>query len=82
MKMTVRKKLLAGFGLVYVLIALLVGFAYYEISAIDRTYTSVIDNRMPKLVKAKELEVLIQQESSNLRGYLLTGDEALKEHSR
>ncbi|AGT31623.1 chemotaxis protein [Geobacillus genomosp. 3] len=79
MKMTVRKKLLAGFGLVYVLIALLVGFAYYEISAIDRTYTSVIDNRMPKLVKAKELEVLIQQESSNLRGYLLTGDEALKE---
>jgi methyl-accepting chemotaxis protein len=79
MKMTVRKKLLAGFGLVYVLIALLVGFAYYEISAIDRTYTSVIGNRMPKLVKAKELEVLIQQESSNLRGYLLTGDEALKE---
>ncbi|MFC0296748.1 methyl-accepting chemotaxis protein [Geobacillus jurassicus] len=80
MKMTVRKKLLAGFGLVYVLIALLAGFAYYEISVLDRTYTDVLDKRVPKLVNAKELEVLIRREVGSMRGYLLTGDETSREN--
>ncbi len=80
MKMTVRKKLLAGFGLVYVLIALLVGFSYYEISTLDRTYTGVIDKRVTKLVNAKELEVLIRREVGSMRGYLLTGDETSREN--
>lgn len=47
MKLTVRKKLFAGFGLVYVLIALLIGFAYYENSVLDRTYTDVIEKGCP-----------------------------------
>ncbi|MED4974680.1 methyl-accepting chemotaxis protein, partial [Geobacillus thermoleovorans] len=80
MKMTVRKKLLAGFGLVYVLIALLVGFSYYEISTLDRTYTDVIDKRVTKLVNAKELEVLIRREVGSMRGYLLTGDETSRKN--
>ncbi|KQB93934.1 chemotaxis protein [Geobacillus sp. PA-3] len=80
MKMTVRKKLLAGFGLVYVLIALLVGFACYEMSTLDRTYTDVIDNRMPKLVDAKQLEVLIRRQVGSMRGYLLSGDETEREN--
>ncbi|QHN48988.1 methyl-accepting chemotaxis protein [Geobacillus stearothermophilus] len=80
MKMTVRKKLLAGFGLVYVLIALLVGFAYYEISTLDRIYADVTDNRMPKLVNAKQLEVLVRRQVGSMRGYLLTGDETSKEN--
>lgn len=80
MKMTVRKKLLAGFGLVYVLIALLVGFSYYEISTLERTYTDVIDKRVTKLVNAKELEVLIRRQVGSMRGYLLTGDETSKEN--
>ncbi|MED4924308.1 methyl-accepting chemotaxis protein, partial [Anoxybacillus geothermalis] len=80
MKMTVRKKLLAGFGLVYVLIVLLVGFAYYEISTLDRIYTDVTDNRMPKLANAKQLEVLVRRQVGSMRGYLLTGDETSKEN--
>ncbi|KFL14460.1 chemotaxis protein [Geobacillus stearothermophilus] len=80
MKMTVRKKLLAGFGLVYVLIALLVGFAYYEISTLDRIYADVTDNRMPKLANAKQLEVLVRRQVGSMRGYLLTGDETSKEN--
>ncbi|AMX85290.1 chemotaxis protein [Geobacillus subterraneus] len=80
MKMTVRKKLLAGFGLVYVLIVLLVGFAYYEISTLDRTYTDVTDNRMPKLANAKQLEVLVRRQVGSMRGYLLTGDETSREN--
>ncbi|WP_445613978.1 methyl-accepting chemotaxis protein [Geobacillus sp. YF-1] len=80
MKLTVRKKLFAGFGLVYVLIALLVGFAYYEISVLDRTYTDVIEKRVPKLVNTKELEVLIRREVGSMRGYLLTGDATSKEN--
>ncbi|MGZ0085336.1 methyl-accepting chemotaxis protein [Caldibacillus thermoamylovorans] len=80
MKLTVRKKLFAGFGLVYVLIALLVGFAYYEISVLDRTYTDVIEKRVPKLVNTKELEVLIRREVGSMRGYLLAGDATSKEN--
>ncbi|QNU18527.1 methyl-accepting chemotaxis protein [Geobacillus zalihae] len=80
MKMTVRKKLLAGFGLVYVLIVWLVGFSYYEISKLNGTYTDVIDKRVPKLVNAKELEVLIRREVGSMRGYLLTGDETSRKN--
>ncbi|WP_033844861.1 methyl-accepting chemotaxis protein [Geobacillus icigianus] len=80
MKLTVRKKLFAGFGLVYVLIALLVGFAYYENSVLDRTYTDVIEKRVPKLVNTKELEVLVRREVGSMRGYLLTGDATSKEN--
>ncbi|MEK4606000.1 methyl-accepting chemotaxis protein [Geobacillus sp. FSL W8-1251] len=80
MKMTVRRKLQAGFGLVYVLIALLVGFSYYEISKLNGTYTDVIDKRVPNLVNVKELEVLIYRQVGSMRGYLLTGDETLRKN--
>ncbi|MED4879582.1 methyl-accepting chemotaxis protein, partial [Geobacillus stearothermophilus] len=79
MKMTVRRKLLAGFGLVCVLIVWLVGFSYYEISKLNGTYT-VIDKRVPKLVNVKELEVLIHRQVGSMRGYLLTGDETLRKN--
>ncbi|MED4833280.1 methyl-accepting chemotaxis protein, partial [Geobacillus stearothermophilus] len=79
MKMTVRRKLLAGFGLVCVLIVWLVGFSYYEISKLNGTYT-VIDKRVPNLVNVKELEVLIHRQVGSMRGYLLTGDETLRKN--
>lgn len=79
MKMTVRRKLLAGFGLVCVLIVWLVGFSYYGISKLNGTYT-VIDKRVPNLVNVKELEVLIHRQVGSMRGYLLTGDETLRKN--
>ncbi|AKM18612.1 Methyl-accepting chemotaxis protein McpB [Geobacillus sp. 12AMOR1] len=80
MKMTVRRKLLAGFGLVCVLIVCLVGYSYYEISKLNGTYTDVIDKRVPNLVNVKELDVLIRRQVGSMRGYLLTGDETLRKN--
>ncbi|GCD83238.1 hypothetical protein PTHTG4_23010 [Parageobacillus thermoglucosidasius] len=75
MNMTVRKKLIAGFGVIYLLLVMLIGFAYYEISMIDANYTRLVDNEVPKLVNVKQLEIALRREQGSMRGYLLVGDE-------
>jgi methyl-accepting chemotaxis protein len=75
MKMTVRKKLYAVFAVVYMLLIALVGIAYYEISTINDSYTRLLNDKVPKLVNVKQLEILIRREQGSMRGYLLTGDQ-------
>ncbi|EZP78140.1 methyl-accepting chemotaxis sensory transducer [Parageobacillus genomosp. 1] len=75
MKMTVRKKLYAVFAVVYVLLIALVGIAYYEISTINASYTRLLNDKVPKLVNVKQLEILIRREQGSMRSYLLTGDQ-------
>jgi methyl-accepting chemotaxis protein len=75
MKMTVRKKLYAVFAVVYMLLIALVGIAYYEISTINASYTHLLNDKVPKLVNVKQLEILIRREQGSMRGYLLSGDQ-------
>lgn len=75
MNMTVRKKLTAGFGVIYLLLVILVGFAYYEISTIDANYTRLVHDKVPNVVNVKQLEIAIRREQGSMRGYLLIGDE-------
>ena len=75
MNMTVRKKLIAGFGAIYLLLVILIGFAYYEISAIDANYTRLFNDKVSNVVNVKQLEIIIRREQGSMRGYLLIGDE-------
>lgn len=75
MKMTIRKKMFAGFAAVYMLLIALVGIAYYEISTINANYTRLLNDKVPKLANVKQMEILIRREQASMHGYLLTGDQ-------
>lgn len=75
MKMTIGKKLFAGFFAVLFLLGVTVGVSYYQINAVDKNYTDLINDKANKLIMIKSLDIQIKKEQSSLRGYLLLGDE-------
>ncbi|MCH1624125.1 methyl-accepting chemotaxis protein [Ferdinandcohnia quinoae] len=75
MKMTISKKLLAGFsGVLLVLIATVL-LSYIQIKSVDNTYSNLIDDKVEKLLIIKELDVAVKAEQVGLRGFLILGDE-------
>jgi methyl-accepting chemotaxis protein len=75
MKMTIGKKLFAGFFAVLFLLGITVGVSYYQINAVDKNYTDLINDKANKLIMIKSLDVQIKKEQASLRGYLLLGDQ-------
>ncbi len=75
MRMTVSKKLFAGFSSVLLILAIMVGISYTNITSVDNTYTHLIDDQAQKLIKLKELQVAAKQEVIAMRGYVILGDE-------
>lgn len=73
--MTIGKKLFAGFFAVLFLLGVTVGVSYYQINAVDKNYTDLINDKANKLIMIKSLDIQIKKEQSSLRGYLLLGDE-------
>jgi methyl-accepting chemotaxis protein len=76
MNWTVSKKLIGGFSVVLFILAIMVGISYYEISIVNKTYSSLINSEAKKVIKIKELQIAVKQEQTSLRGYLLVGDES------
>ena len=76
MKMTIGKKLFAGFLGVLIILAATVAISYVQILTVDKTFTILIDDKANKLIMIKELNLTVKKEQSSLRGYLLIGDEA------
>lgn len=74
MKMTVRKKLFAGFSAVLVILAAIVAIAYYEMTSINN-HMQLMNNKVQALIAVKELEVIVRREQGSMRGYLLIGDD-------
>lgn len=72
--MTVSKKLYFGFISVLLLLVGNAIFANYEITSLDRTYSQILDDRPTKMVEAKTILEQTVQQTSSIRGYLLTGD--------
>ncbi len=75
MKMTIGKKLFAGFFAVLFLLGVTVGVSYYQINAVDKNYTDLINDKANKLIMIKSLDIQIKKEQSSLCNYLLLGDE-------
>ncbi|WP_044894155.1 methyl-accepting chemotaxis protein [Bacillus alveayuensis] len=74
-KMTVRKKLFAGFFAVLVILAAVVAIGLYEITKVDRTYSELVEKDIEGLIATKDLLNIVRKAQSSQRGYLLTGDE-------
>ena len=75
MKLTVTKKLFAGFLSVLIILSSIVAISFYQISAVDRTYNKLVEEDVEQLLMTKDLLILMRKAQSSQRGYLLSGDE-------
>jgi methyl-accepting chemotaxis protein len=74
MKLTVTKKLFAGFLSVLIILSSIVAISFYQISAVDRTYNKLVEEDVEQLLMTKDLLILMRKAQSSQRGYLLSGD--------
>lgn len=74
MKMTINKKLFAGFGAVLIVLSFIVVVSYYEILSIARTYNNLVTVEVEELVAVKDIEISIRKGHASLRGYALLKD--------
>ncbi|MFJ5772296.1 methyl-accepting chemotaxis protein [Psychrobacillus sp. NPDC093180] len=82
MKWTINKKLIGGFSAVLLLLIIMIGISYSQITAVNNSYTDLLDDKAMKAVEIRELQVAVKQEIIAMRGYLILGDErSLQEHT-
>ncbi|SES33631.1 methyl-accepting chemotaxis protein [Psychrobacillus sp. OK032] len=75
MKWTINKKLLSGFSAVLLLLVIMIGISYSQITTLNNSYTDLVDDKAMKAVEIKELQVAVKQEIIAMRGYLMVGDD-------
>lgn len=75
MKMTISKKLFAGFLSVLLLLVVIVSVGYYQISSVDQSYTTLLNSEAKKVMLVKELNIKVKEQQSRIRGYLIVNDE-------
>ncbi|MED3562080.1 methyl-accepting chemotaxis protein [Bacillus xiapuensis] len=74
MKMTIGKKLFLSFLAVLMILSVTVALSYSRITTVDKSYSSLINDKAKKLIMIQKLNVAIQKEVIGLRGYLIIGD--------
>ena len=75
MKWTINKKLLGGFSAVLLLLVIMVGISYSQITALNSSYTDLVNDKAMKAVEITELQVAVKQEMIAMREYLMVGDD-------
>ena len=76
--MSIRGKLTAGFVLVLVILGSVMGYLFYNLNAVDRHYSNLIDNNVWLKERGLALSNNFIASANNLRGYLLTSDSSYK----
>ncbi|MGC5325924.1 methyl-accepting chemotaxis protein [Brevibacillus sp. SYSU BS000544] len=80
MKFTIHKKLFSGFTVILLILGVISGLGYYQMKHVDTTYSSLINDRVQKLMMIKDMELLISKEVRSVRGFLVVGqDPALQD---
>jgi methyl-accepting chemotaxis protein len=76
---SIRSRLLAGFGLICVLLACAVGYSVYAVSDLSAKFQRIVELRAPVAITSTQLVGNLYSTLASLRGYLLTGDAAGKQ---
>ncbi|OWR31126.1 methyl-accepting chemotaxis protein [Saccharibacillus sp. O23] len=79
MKMTIGKRLYAGFAGVLLITLSLASFSFYEIEQVHRNYNGLIQRQSNEIQTIADMKYEATAQAKNLRGYLITGNE---EHAR
>lgn len=74
MKMSIRKKLYAGFSAVLIFLIIISASNYLLTSKIDKTYTQLISKSTTIVSDIKDLSNAISDEQSSVNYFMLTGD--------
>lgn len=75
MKWTINKKLLSGFSAVLLLLVIMTGISFSQITAVNKSYADLVEDKAKKAVEIRELQVAVKQETIEVRGYLISGDD-------
>ncbi len=73
MNLNISGRLIAGFSAMAVIITLAVGITIWQVTAIDKTATRIVDLRMPTAASSATMVKDIYASLAALRGYMLTG---------
>uniref|UniRef100_UPI0035274810 HAMP domain-containing methyl-accepting chemotaxis protein n=1 Tax=Bradyrhizobium sp. (strain ORS 278) TaxID=114615 RepID=UPI0035274810 len=77
--MKIQTRLLAGFGLICLLLACAVGYSAYAVSDVSERFRKIVELRSPVAIGSTQLVGDLQATLAALRGYLLTGDPEMKQ---
>jgi methyl-accepting chemotaxis protein len=75
MKLTIRKKLLGGFGVVLLLMLLVGGSAGFQLLKVNESYKQLIEDRVSTLLAVKDLKQEVANQTLASRGYLISEDQ-------
>ena len=75
----IRTRLLAGFGLICMLLACAVGYSAYAVSNVSQRFRDIVELRSPVAIGSTQMVADLHATLAALRGYLLTGDAAMKQ---
>lgn len=75
MKMTIGKRLYAGFAGVLLITLSLASFSFYEIEQVHRNYNALIQRQSDEIQTIADMKYEATAQAKNLRGYLITGNE-------
>ncbi|UFZ01780.1 methyl-accepting chemotaxis protein [Bradyrhizobium ontarionense] len=75
----IQSRLLAGFGLICILLACAVGYSAYAVSDVAEKFRKVVELRSPVAISSTQLVGNLYATLAALRGYLLTGDPNMKQ---
>ncbi|MBL4614476.1 MAG: MCP four helix bundle domain-containing protein, partial [Magnetovibrio sp.] len=78
MNFKISARLVLGFSVMAVILAVAVGMTIWNVSAIDKTSQRIVNLRMPTAAASSAMVNAINSSLANLRGYMLTGSEQFK----
>ncbi len=81
MKLTLGKKLGAGFGTILALMVLSAVMAYMKSSEMGQTQNGILDVRIPSIAACKDLQADLNQAASKIRQVILAGSDSGKKES-
>ena len=75
-KLTIRQKMRFGFGVIWVVLAIITIQAAVNLSVVRINVTDVVENKQPVALMSNELIITLEQTMNALSVYMLTADEA------
>ncbi|MGO4498233.1 methyl-accepting chemotaxis protein [Paenibacillus sp. 2RAB27] len=78
-RLTIGKKLMGSFLIIAILLGITSGMSFYYLKEIDRSDSDLIERRAVILSNAQAMQLEAVQQSSRVRGYLLTKDSLFKD---
>ncbi|GKS11649.1 hypothetical protein YDYSY3_26490 [Paenibacillus chitinolyticus] len=73
--MKFKQKLALSFAAVLLLTFVVGAIGLYQLTSVNKVYQSLINDRVEKILIIKDLGTTAAEETKNVRGYLLTGNE-------